>query len=200
LASILFIINHHLYQGKGPAMFLILAIPLVLILAVVIIYNSFVRKRNLVQEAWSGIDVQLKRRYDLIPNLVRSVQGYAKHEKGLFESVTNARTRAIEAQGVKPQAEAENTLTGQIRSLFAVAENYPTLKANENFISLQNSLNEIEDQIQMARRYYNGTVRDFNILVQSFPSNLIAGIFDFKQKEFFEIELATQRETPEVKF
>ncbi len=181
-------------------MFLILAIPLVLILAVVMIYNSFVRKRNLVQEAWSGIDVQLKRRYDLIPNLVRSVQGYAKHEKGLFESVTNARTRAIEAHGVKPQAEAENTLTGQIRSLFAVAENYPSLKANENFISLQNSLNEIEDQIQMARRYYNGTVRDFNILVQSFPSNLIAGIFDFKQKEFFEIELATQRETPEVKF
>jgi LemA protein len=181
-------------------MFIILAVPLILILAVVMVYNGFIRKQNLVQEAWSGIDVQLKRRYDLIPNLVRSVQGYAKHEKSLFEAVTSARTRAIEAQGVKPQAEAENTLTSQLRSLFALAENYPTLKASENFINLQQSLSEIEDQIQMARRYYNGTVRDFNILAQSFPSNLIANIFNFKAKEFFEIELATHREAPEVKF
>jgi len=181
-------------------MLVIFAIPIILFLAAVWIYNRFVRNQNLVQEAWSGIDVQLKRRYDLIPNLVRSVQGYAKHEKSLFESVTQARAKAIEAQGVRPQAEAENTLTSQLRSLFAVAENYPTLKANENFINLQQQLAKIEDEIQMARRYYNGAVRDFNILVQSFPSNLIAGTFGFKTKEFFEIELITQRETPEVKF
>ncbi len=181
-------------------MFLILAIPIVLLLAGVFIYNRFVRLQNLVKEAWSGIDVQLKRRYDLIPNLVRTVQGYAKHERGLFESVTQARTKAIEAQGVRPQAEAENTLTTQLKSLFALAENYPTLKANENFMELQQNLSKIEDEIQMARRYYNGTVRDLNILVESFPSNLIAKWSGFQQKEFFEIELATQRATPEVKF
>lgn len=181
-------------------MFLILAIPILLLIAGILVYNQFVRLQNLVKESWSGIDVQLKRRYDLIPNLIRTVQGYAKHEKGLFESVTQARTRAIGAQGVKPQAEAENTLTGQLKNLFALAENYPTLKANENFKELQQELSKIEDEIQMSRRYYNGTVRDFNILAESFPSSLIAKWAGFQKKEFFEIELATQRETPEVKF
>jgi LemA protein len=181
-------------------MFIILAVPIILILIAAVVYNSFIRKQNLVKEAWSGMDVQLKRRYDLIPNLIRTVQGYASHEKTLFESVTQARAQALDAKGVKPQADAENTLTGQLKSLFALAENYPTLKANENFKELQQSLSAIEDEIQMSRRYYNGTVRDFNILAESFPSNLIAKMFDFKQKEFFEIELATQREAPEVKF
>ncbi|MBN1154726.1 LemA family protein [candidate division KSB1 bacterium] len=169
-------------------------------IAAVAIYNSFIRKRYHIKEAWSGIDIQLKRRYDLIPNLIRTVQGYAKHEKKLFEEVTEARTRAIEGQNLQQQADAENTLSGSLRNLFAVAENYPELKANQNFLDLQKNLAEIENDIQLARRYYNGTVREFNILVDSFPSSLIARFFNFTAEEFFEIDLAIARETPEVKF
>lgn len=154
----------------------------------------------MIKEAWSGIDIQLRRRYDLIPNLIRTVQGYAKHEKKIFEEVSAARTRAIEGQGIQQQRDAENTLSGTLRNLFAVAENYPELKANQNFLELQQNLAAIENDIQLARRYYNGTVRDFNILVDSFPSSIIAKFFDFKAEEFFEIDLAIARETPEVKF
>lgn len=169
-------------------------------LAAVGLYNSLIRKRNLVREAWSGIDVQLKRRYDLVPNLIATVKGYSKHEKELFEKVTNARKEAIQAQGVQPQGQAENTLTQAIRSLFAIAENYPDLKANQNFLELQKNLAAVEDEIQLARRYYNGSVRDLNTSIQSFPAVLFARALGFKEAEFFEIEFATERKTPEVQF
>jgi LemA protein len=170
------------------------------VLGAVFLYNSLVRKRNLVQEAWSGIDVQLKRRYDLVPNLINTVKGYGKHERELFETVTRTRQTAIAAQGVAEQGKAENALTQAIRSLFAVAENYPDLKASANYLDLQKNLATVEDEIQMARRYYNGTVRDLNTTIQSFPVVLFARSLGFKEAEFFEIELALQRETPEVKF
>jgi LemA protein len=164
------------------------------------LYNGLVRKRNLVREAWSGIDVQLKRRYDLIPNLIETVRGYGKHEKDLFEKLASARQAAISAQGVPEQGKAENVLTAGIRSLFAVAENYPELKASQNFLELQKTLSAVEDEIQMARRYYNGSVRDLNTSVQSFPAVLFAKALGFNAAEFFEIETATERRTPEVKF
>lgn len=165
-----------------------------------IAYNSLVRKRNLVKEGWSGIDVQLKRRYDLIPNLIETVKGYGKHEKELFEKLAAARQAAITAQGVPEQGKAENALTTGIRSLFAVAENYPELKASQNFMELQKTLADVEDQIQMARRYYNGCVRDLNTAVQSFPAVLFAKSFGFVESEFFEIETATEKQNPEVRF
>ena len=172
---------------------------LVLILAVSI-YNRLVRQRNRVLEGWSGIDVQLKRRHDLIPNLVATVKGYARHEEGVLTKVTELRNSAVNAKGTGEKIALETALTQQLRQLFALAEAYPDLKANQNFLDLQNRLSEIEEQLQLARRYYNGTARDMNILVQSFPSNLIAGSFGFKEAEFFEIELDEQRETPEVSF
>jgi LemA protein len=177
---------------------LILVIVLIIIWLIVI-FNRFVRGKNLIGEAWSGIDVQLKRRYDLIPNLVESVKGYSQHERKLFEDIANIRSQAMSIQGVIEKGQAETALTQQLRSLFAVAESYPDLKANQNFLDLQKNLVAIEDEIQLARRYYNGTVRDFNILVESFPSNIIALIFVFKRAEFFEIEVSTQREVPTVK-
>jgi LemA protein len=166
----------------------------------VLLYNRFVRQKNVVREAWSGIDVQLRRRYDLIPNLVNAVKGYSQHERSLFEKVTQARARAIEARGPASQGRAENQLTGALKSLFAVAENYPELKANQNFLDLQKNLSDIENDIQMARRFYNGAVREYNISVDSFPSMVIARMFNFSKEEFFEIELATEREAPEVNF
>ena len=172
---------------------------LVLILAVSI-YNRLVRQRNRVLEGWSGIDVQLKRRHDLIPNLVATVKGYARHEEGVLTKVTELRNSAVNAKGTGEKIALETALTQQLRQLFALAEAYPDLKANQNFLDLQNRLSEIEEHLQLARRYYNGTARDMNILVQSFPSNLIAGSFGFKEAEFFEIELDEQRETPEVSF
>jgi LemA protein len=162
-------------------------------------YNLFIRDRNLIKEAWSGIDVQLKRRHNLIPNLVASVQGYSKHEKTLFEDITQKRSEAVKFESIKDKAPAESDLSGMLKNLLAVVENYPDLKANENFLNLQNQLVEIEDQLQYARRYYNGAVRNYNIRVESFPSNVVAGIFNFKQDNFFEITLATERTTPEVK-
>ena len=165
----------------------------------VISYNLFIRDKNLIKEAWSGIDVQLKRRHNLVPNLVASVQGYSKHEKTLFEDITRKRTEAVKSESIKEKAPVESDLSGMLKNLFIVAENYPDLKASQNFLDLQNQLVEIEDQLQYARRYYNGAVRNYNIRVESFPSNILAGIFNFKQDNFFEITLATEKATPEVK-
>ena len=162
-------------------------------------YNLFIRDRNLIKEAWSGIDVQLKRRHNLVPNLVESVKGYSQHEKNLLEEITRKRSEAARVETIKEKAPVESDLSGVLKNLFIVAENYPDLKANQNFLDLQNQLVEIEDQLQYARRYYNGAVRNYNIRVESFPSNIIAGIFDFKQDNFFELTLATERTTPEVR-
>jgi len=163
-------------------------------------YNSLIRIRNLKEEGWSGVDVQLKKRYDLIPNLVNTVKGYASHEKETFERVTEMRNMGINAKGVKEQEKAEIGLSRSLMNLFAVAENYPELKANQNFIDLQNQLSKVEDDIQMARRYYNGTVRNLNIKVESFPSNLVANMFAFKKADYFELDIEQQRQAPEVKF
>ncbi len=176
-----------------------LVIPVLLLLTVVILfYNGFVRLSNLKREAWSGIDVQLRRRYNLIPNLVETVKGYAGHEKNLLEDVVKYRNQCIDAQKVRAQESAENLFTQALRGVFALAEAYPDLKANQNFLELQTSLTEIEDQIQLARRYYNGTVRNYNIRVDSFPSLIIARLFKFKPADYFEIEFATERKVPEV--
>ncbi len=166
----------------------------------VAIFNKLVKNRNLVLEGWSGIDVQLKRRYDLIPNLVETVKGYAGHEREVLARVVELRNSAASAQTATEKAPIENMLTQTLRQLFALAEAYPDLKANQNFLDLQGQLSEIEEQIQFSRRYYNGTARDMNILVQSFPSNIIANSFGFKMADYFEIELATERETPKVEF
>jgi len=168
---------------------------------VVFAYNAFIRLINRTKEAWADIDVQLKRRYDLIPNLVNSVKGYADHEKGTFQKVTEARTMAMNAGTVAEHGQAENMLTGALKSLFAVSENYPDLKANQNFLELQKELSDTENKIQAARRFYNGNVRDLNTKVESFPSNVIAGAFSFKQSEFFDLEEGSEeREVVDVKF
>jgi len=174
-------------------------VPIILALWFVTTYNGFIKLKNMVKEGWSGVDVQLKRRYDLIPNIVETVKGYAKHESGVFENVTKARTMAINAGSVNEQNQAENMLTGALKSMFAVAEDYPELKANENFKSLQDTLNDVEDDIQKARRYYNGTVRDYNIKCETFPSVIIANIFGFKKENYFEAE-TNERENVKVKF
>jgi LemA protein len=167
---------------------------------VMFIYNNLVKLRIKVDEGWSDIDTQLKRRYDLIPNLVETVKGYATHEKSTFEEVTKMRNMAMNATNPEEKAQAENMLSGTLKSIFALAENYPELKANENFMKLQNTLQEIEDHIQMSRRYYNGTVRDYNTSVEVFPNNLIAGPFGFQKREFFEIENAEEKQTVKVSF
>ncbi len=172
----------------------------VIILWLIFIYNGLVKMRNRTNEAWSDIDVQLKRRYDLIPNLVETVKGYAKHERELFEKVTKARTAAMGAETVKEQEQAENMLTGALKSLFAVAENYPDLKASQNFLELQRELSDTENKIQAARRFYNGNVRDFNTKIQSFPNNLIAGMLGFKIRDFFELEEEAAKEPVKVAF
>ena len=164
-------------------------------------YNSLVTLRNRVEEAWSDITIQLKRRADLIPNLVNSVKGYAAHESGVFERVTEARSAIMSASGVKESAAAENMLEGALKSLFAVAEAYPDLKANENFLQLQNELVDTEDKIQAARRFYNGGVRDLNTKIEQFPTNLVASMFKFAKREFFEVEdMATIEKPVEVQF
>lgn len=170
----------------------ILMIVFVLVGAVVAIYNKLVRLRNTVKSSWSDIDVQCKKRFDLVPNLVETVKGYAAHEKTVFEKVTQARTMAMQASSPAEMAKAENMIRDTLKSLFAVAEAYPELKANANFMQLQTQLQELENNIEYSRRYYNAVVRDFNILIESFPSNLIASIFNFKQAELFQLE------TPEV--
>ena len=159
-----------------------------MILFVVIIYNKLIRLRNTVQSSWSDIDVQLKKRYDLVPNLVETVKGYAAHERAVFEKVSEARSMAMHASSPAEKAKAENMFRDTLKSLFAVAEAYPELKANANFMQLQAQLKELEDNIEYARRYYNAVVRDFNILIESFPSNIIASQFRFQKEEFFELE------------
>lgn len=179
---------------------ILLGVALLAGLWLLLLYNALVRKRTLVSEGWSGIETQLKRRADLIPNLVETVKGYAAHERTALEQVTAMRTRAAEAGTVAERAQAEQALTGAIGRLMAVAEAYPDLKASQNFQSLQADLSGIENEIQLSRRYYNATVRDLNIAVQSFPSNLVAGSFGFKPAEFFEIEDAADRAVPKVSF
>jgi len=176
------------------------AIVLGVVVWLIAAYNGLVRLRNMVKSAWSQIDVQLKRRYDLIPNLVETVKGYAAHEKGTLENVVKARQAGIEAKTVGEQAQAENMITGALRQLFALSEAYPNLKANENFLALQEELASTENKIGFARQYYNETVKDFNTRQQVFPTNLVAGTFGFKPADFFEIEEPAAREAPKVKF
>lgn len=178
----------------------ILGIIALVLLWGVSIYNGLITLKNRVEEAWSDIDVQLKRRYDLIPNLVNTVKGYATHERELFEKVTQARAQAMGAQNPAEKAEAENMLTGTLKSLFAVSENYPELKANQNFLELQRELTDTEDKIQASRRFYNGNVRDFNIRLEVFPDTIIAKLLGFSKREFFEIENPTEKEPVQVKF
>jgi LemA protein len=185
---------------KMLAFLLILVILGVLIAAFVGIYNSLVKLRNTSEQAWSDIDVQLKRRHDLVPNLVETVKGYAAHEKNTFEKVVQARNAAMQASSPGDKAQAENMLQSTLRSLFALAENYPELKANQNFIELQNELANIEEQVQLSRRYYNAVVRDLNTKIETVPSNIIANMYDFKKKEYFELESPEERRAPEVKF
>jgi LemA protein len=177
----------------------VLAVIGIAIIWLIAIYNGLIKLKNRVKEAWSDIDVQLKRRYNLIPNLVETVKGYAAHERELFEKVTQARASAMQAQGAAEKAKAENMLTNTLKSLFAVAENYPNLRASENFAKLQDELSDTENKIQAARRFYNGNVRDFNTKIQVFPNNLIANALGFKKFEFFEAE-EREREVTKVKF
>jgi LemA protein len=179
----------------------IIVIVVIILIALFLIgaYNGMVRARNKVDEAWSGIDVQLKRRHDLIPNLVETVKGYAAHERGTFEAVTQARANAISAQTPPEQAQAENVLSGALKSLFAVAEAYPDLKANQNFLNLQEELTSSEDRIAYARQYYNDSVGSYNTQIQKFPTNLLAGMFHFERREFFDAE-PEATETPQVQF
>ena len=183
----------------SPFMLLVLIV-VAAIAFVVITYNRMIKMRNQADEAWSDIDVQLKRRYNLIPNIVESVKGYAAHEDSVFTKVTEARTSAINAGNMADQAKAENMLSGALKSLFAVAEAYPELKANENFMQLQNELVDTEDKIQASRRFFNGTVRDFNTALQVFPSSMIAKMFKFEAKEFFEVEDEKEKQNVEVSF
>ena len=172
----------------------------VLIFILIGMYNGLVRLKVQVDNAWADIDVQLKRRYDLIPNLVETVKGYAGHEKGTLEAVINARNRAMTASNPADKAQAENMLSGALKSLFALSEAYPQLRAVESFTSLQNSLSEIEGNVQNARRYYNAVVRDLNTKIQQFPSNIFANMLGFKTREFFEVTSAAEREAPKVSF
>ena len=168
----------------------IVILVIVAALAFIALYNRLIVLRNRVENAWSQIDVQLRRRYDLIPNLVETVKGYASHESETFEKVTQARNMAIQAQGVEEQGKAENVLTGALKTLFAVAEAYPELKANQNFLALQEELTSTEGKIAYARQFYNDSVMSFNTAIQSFPANLVAGMFGFAQRDYFEIEAA----------
>jgi LemA protein len=180
---------------------IVFAILAIVALAVIVIYNGLVRLNVQAGNAWADIDVQLKRRHDLIPNVVETVKGYASHERQTLEAVVNARNRAVSVQAAGPaeRGQAEGALTGALRGLFALAESYPQLRAAENFGQLQSTLAQIEDAVQSARRYYNAVVRDLNTRIQQFPSNLIAGMFAFKTRDFFEVP-DTEKAVPQVKF
>lgn len=175
---------------------------IIVLLAIILasMYNGLVKLRNGCESAWSDIDVQLKKRYDLVPNLVETVKAYAKHEKEVFTRVTEARNAAINATGPGEQGRTENMLTGTLKSLFAVAEAYPELKANENFLRLQNQFKELEDAIESARRYYNAIVRDYNTKTESVPTNIIAGMFGFRRKEYFELDSPDERKAVKADF
>ena len=179
---------------------ILLGVLVVLIIWAIAMYNGLVRLKIQCDNAWADIDVQLKRRYDLIPNLVETVKGYAAHEKGTLEAVINARNRAMSATGPAEKAEAENMLSGALKSLFALSEAYPQLRAIEAFTSLQNSLAQIEDSVQNARRYYNAVVRDLNTKILQFPTSIFAGMLGFKPREFFEVSAPAEREAPKVTF
>ena len=183
-----------------PTLIVIAAIVLFVIFPIIAMYNGLVSKRVECDSSWAQIEVQLKRRYDLIPNLVETVKGYASHEKETLENVIKARNAAISANGVADQADAENMLTGALNKLFALSEAYPNLKANENFSQLQEELTSTENRIAFARQHFNDTVAVYNIATQKFPSNIIANMFNFQKRDMFEITDATQREAPSVKF
>lgn len=176
--------------------YIVLAVLAVLVLWVIGSYNGFVKLVNRTKEAWADIDVQLKRRYDLIPNLVNTVKGYAAHESGVFEKVTQARAAAMQAGTPAEKGAAENMLSGTLKSLFAVSEAYPELKANQNFLSLQAELSDTENKIQAARRFYNGNVRDLSIAIESFPGNVIAKMFNFTKQEFFQLDENAEAKEP----
>ena len=180
-------------------LWIVLTAIILFLLWLVAVYNGLIGQKNRTQEAWSDIDVQLKRRYDLIPNLIETVKGYAKHEKSVFEEVTKARTAAMQANGLENKAEKENALSQTLKSIFAVAENYPDLKANQNFLNLQENLTDTEDKIEASRRYYNGNVRDFNIKIQVFPNNIFARRLGFKEFELFEAA-SGEKQAPKVDF
>jgi LemA protein len=182
--------------------YILIAVAVVAVLWLIVTYNRFITLINRAKEAWSDIDVQLKRRYDLIPNLVNTVKGYATHESSVFENVTKARTAAMAAGNVEDKSKAELGLAGALKTVFAVAEAYPDLKANTNFIALQNELSDTENKIQSARRFYNANVRDLNTGIQQFPANIVAGMFNFKKMDFFELEADQQaaREPVKVSF
>lgn len=182
-------------------LWIVIGLIVLAVLWVVLLYNGLIRSKLRVDESWSDITVQLKRRADLIPNIVETVKGYAKHEKEVFEKVTEARSAMMNAQGVQQSAAAENMMTGALKSLFAVAEAYPDLKANENFKQLQDELVDTEDKIQASRRFYNAVVREFNTKIQVFPNTLFASMLGFKSREFFEVEDASAIQNPvDVKF
>jgi LemA protein len=181
-------------------MIAVLVIIAAVVLFIIAMYNGLVRLRVQCDNAWSDIEVQLKRRYDLVPNLVETVKGYAGHEKGTLEAVVQARNSAMSAQGPAAKADAENMLTGALRQVFALAEAYPQLRAVESFTQLQNTLTSLEDTIQNARRYYNAVVRDLNTKIQVFPSTIIANMFNFKPREFFEVSAPAERDAPKVSF
>ena len=182
------------------ALIILLVIVVLVVLVVAGMYNSLVQLRVRADNAWSDIDVQLKRRHDLIPNLVETVKGYAAHEKGTFENIAKFRSQAMQASGPADKAVAEGQLTMALKSLFAVAENYPQLQASGQFQSLQNSLNEVENTLQESRRYYNAVVRDLNTKIASFPTNILAGMFGFTPRQFFQVDDASERANPQVKF
>jgi len=190
-------------NSMSTTLLIVLGVIVVIALAIIGIYNSLIRLKNRVDEAWSDIDVQLKRRYDLIPNLIETVKGYASHERETLEKVVQARNAAMQAQSggdAKKQAEAENMLSSTLKSIFALSESYPDLKANTNFLELQRELSDTENKIQASRRFYNGNVRDFNTKLQVFPTNIIADMLKFKAREFFEIEDEKEKENIKVKF
>lgn len=179
----------------------VIAVIVVVVVGYILVaYNSLVRLKNQMQEAWSDIDVQLKRRHSLIPNLVETVKGYATHEREAFESVTAARAKALGAQTPHEKAQAENMLSSTLKSIFAISENYPDLKANTNFLELQRELSDTENKIQASRRFYNGMVRDYNTATQTVPTNLVASMFGFGPAEFFEVENEEEKQVPKVSF
>ena len=182
------------------ALIIVAVLIVIAIIFLIGLYNSIVQLKVRADSAWSDIDVQLKRRHDLIPNIVETVKGYAAHEKGTFENISKWRSAAMTATGPADRAQAENQLTGALRQLFAVAEAYPELKASEQFTGLQNSLQEVEDAIQNARRYYNAVVRDYNTKIATFPGNVFAGMFGFQARQFFELDAPAERAAPQVKF
>lgn len=180
--------------------YIVIGIAAFIVLWVIFTYNGFVRLKNRMKEAWSDIDVQLKRRHDLIPNLIESVKGYMAHEKGVLENLTKARTAIMSAKSQHDIQESENMLTGALKTLFAVSENYPDLKASANFVELQREIRDTEDKIMAARRFHNNTVMELNTKIESFPANLIAKIFRFRLHELFEIQVEEERAVPQVKF